>query len=181
MNSIAPAFLRRLALLTIVVSALLIEAGCSRPPAVPIVEPEGAAADSSLATFEVSIVPREADPREVDLWISTSQPELWQSLPADVAADDWPQLVVVRTKEDFEKHPAGPPSGGQDPTSLRGEYSIVDGRLRFRLHEPLVGGGAYRVEFHRSAIPAFSHPGAARTLPIVVWHVVPDSPAPRAP
>jgi hypothetical protein len=168
---------------TLALQAILVASGCRPPPAVPIVESEGSAGsvNSAIATFEVSIVPREADPRQVDIWIATSQPELWQSLPGDPTAFDWPRLVVVRKKEDFEKRPAGPPSGEADPTELGGEYAIVEGRLRFRLREPLTAGEAYRVEFHRSAIPSFSHPGATLALPVVVWHVVPDTPPRRTP
>jgi hypothetical protein len=183
MNPIVAVPPRRLIWCTFALHAILVESGCQPPPAVPIVESEGAAAavNSAIATFEVSVVPQEADPRQVDIWVATSQPELWQSLPGDSTAFDWPRLVVVRKKEDFEKRPAGPPAGAIDSTELGGDYAIIDGRLRFRLLEPLAAGGAYRVEFHRSAIPSFSHPGATLTLPIVVWHVVLDNPPRSAP
>jgi hypothetical protein len=176
MKSIVRMPLRNLFRLSLSASALLAATGCDPRPAVPIVEPGGtaASADSAIATFEVSVEPQEADPREVDVWVAASQPELWESLPGDSKAPTWPRLVAVRTKEDFQARPAGPSAGTADAVGLRGEYAIVDGRLRYRLLEPLIAGGAYRVEFHRSAIPAFVHPGAALTLPIVVWHVVPD-------
>jgi hypothetical protein len=158
----------------ILISTVWLIQGCGQSPAPPIVDLEPAPHAAPDLEFEVSLEPQEDDPRQADVWVSTSKPALWKSLPRDPAAPEWHGLVVVRTKEEADALPIDQSSGNTTPPGLKGEYAIVEGRLRFRLAEPLHSGGAYRVEFHRSAIPGFDLPGAPPTLPIVLWHIVPE-------
>jgi hypothetical protein len=159
----------------LVASLLWLAPGCDKRTPPPIIDPDSAPIVAALELeVEVSVEPQEGDPQEADVWVSTSHPALWKKLPRNPASPEWEGLVVVREKEAAEALPLDQTTGTPASPGLKGDYSIVEGRLRFRLAEPLRAGAAYRVEFHRSLIPGFDIPGAPPTLPVLLWHVVPE-------
>jgi hypothetical protein len=161
---------------TVLVIGLWFAQGCDKRPAPPILEADSSPiVETPDLEFEVSVESEEGDPRQSDVWIRTSHPAVWKSLPGDPTAPDWERLVAVRSQEEAERLPLDRPASAPVPPGLKGEYAIVEGRLRFRPAEPLRAGATYRVEFYRSAIPGFDVPGAPPTLPVVLWHVVPES------
>jgi hypothetical protein len=159
----------------VLIGGLWISQGCGKRQAPPILDADSSPiVETPDLEFDVAVEPQQDDPRQADVWISTSHPAVWKSLPVDPTSPDWGRLVAVRPQEDADQLPLDRSTNTSTSPGLKGEYAIVEGRLRYRLAEPLRAGAAYRVEFYRSTIPGFDVPGAPPTLPIVHWHVVPE-------
>lgn len=138
----------------------------------PIVDLNGApAAEWSDLTFEVTVEPRGDDPREVEVRVTASRPDVWARLPTDPDDLRWEKLVILRRMETSDQS-SEPASEGAVP-GIPGRCEIAAGGLRFRPRFPLLAGEGYRAEFHRSVIPGFDGPGAPLSLPVVTWHLVP--------
>lgn len=173
-------FLRRSSWLiraAIGIAGIQYSTGCDQKSAPPVIDPNPAPlVDGVDLEFDVTVEPQDDDPRRVAIWVRTSRPTIWKSLPGDPGSPEWNRLIAVRTRADADSLPL---EGGETilPAGLPGEFAVIGGRLRFQPADPLVAGETYRVEFYRSAIPGFGVPGAPAALPIVHWHIVAE---PRA-